>query len=926
VSNSPEPARTRRTLSTTRVVFIVIAAAAPMAAMVGVLPLAIIRGNGVGIPSAYLLGALVLVCFVIGYSAMTKRVVGNGAFYVFVAKALGKPLGLATGYVATLGYAGLSIGLTASFGYFTHVVLEGLGVELPWYLFSAVAIAVVGVLGYRSAELSARVLAILMALEFAVLIVLDVLVVAHDGAAAVPVQSFTPSYVFVGSFGVAVMFALTSFVGFESGALYGEETKEPARSIPKAIYISVGVIAVFYVITSWIIVGAAGGLLAPVAAKSQTGELVIDLANRYGGELLLDATAVLLCTSLLASCLALHNAASRYLFALGRENVLPPRLGDYHPRHLSPHVGSIVMSALTIVVIGAFVASGADPYTVAASSLVGLGTIAIIAVQAIAALAVLVFFWRRNDRTLWRTVIAPAVGFLGLGSAFVLAALNYSALTGTENRVVNLVPLILVIVAVAGIIVMMRLHSSRPAVYATFAEAALRRRTGIELQKVEYSRRYCVVGGGPASMVMARALVKEGIPFDWFERNSDFGGIWEIDAPGSPMYQSAHFISSKYTSGFFGKPMPDDFPDYPAWRQIREYIREFGRDFDLYGHVTFDTSVDGAELIDGDRWRVTLSDGETREYDGLICAPGVTWFPSAPSLPGEEGFTGEVRHSVTFRDGLELRGKRVLIVGAGNSGVDIASDAARHADAAFLSVRRGYRYVPKHIGGLPTDAVLAGILDPPRGMSLSGNTNQLLDSLVGDLTRLGLPAPDHDALASHPIMNNQVLHHLAHGDLVAKPDVERLDGDEVVFTDGSRERIDVVLLATGYEYRVPFVDPSLFVWKSGHPQLYLNVFSREVDSLYVLGFIEFADAAYKRFDEMAQLVIMDIRARETGLHREELVALKATDQPDLRGGIQYIDSPRHANYVESHAYQSYLAQLRDRFDWPDIDDSTYRAG
>jgi len=442
-------------------------------------------------------------------------------------------------------------------------------------------------------------------------------------------------------------------------------------------------------------------------------------------------------------------------------------------------------------------------------------------------------------------------------------------------------------------------------------------------ENVEYTSTYCLVGGGPSSMVMARSLLKEGVPFDWFERNPDFGGIWDIDHEGSPMYESAHFISSRYTSGFYGSPMSSDLPDYPTWRQIRDYIRGFGRQFGLYDHVQFNTTVTSAELRPDQRWDVTLSDGRTTTYDGLICAPGVTWHPSTPRLQGQDDFQGEIRHSVTFKDGLEFRDKRVLIVGAGNSGVDIACDAARHADQAFMSVRRGYRYVPKHIGGLPTDVVLNGYLDPPKGMSLSGDANELIDALVGDLTRLGLPAPDHDALASHPIMNNQVLHHLSHGDLVAKPDVQRLTSDGVVFKDESFEPIDVVLLATGYEYQVPFIADDLLVLKSGHPQLYLNVFSREVDSLYVLGFIEFADAAYKRFDEMAQLVMIDIRARETGRHRDALMELKKADRPDLRGGIAYIDSPRHANYVESHAYQQYLAEIRDRFEWPDIDENTY---
>ena len=208
---------------------------------------------------------------------------------------------------------------------------------------------------------------------------------------------------------------------------------------------------------------------------------------------------------------------------------------------------------------------------------------------------------------------------------------------------------------------------------------------------VVYTRRYCLVGGGPSSMVMARALIKEGVPFDWYEKHRDFGGIWDMDNPTSPMYESAHFISSKYTSGFYGLPMPQDFPDYPTWRQIRDYIRAFARTYGLYEHVTFNTEVTDARRLDGDRWEVTTSAGVTREYDGLICAPGVTWHPSQPKLAGQDIFAGEIRHSVTFRDGMEFRDKKVLIIGAGNSGVDIACDAA---GPGFASVPLGAARLP----------------------------------------------------------------------------------------------------------------------------------------------------------------------------------------------------------------------------------------
>jgi len=430
----------------------------------------------------------------------------------------------------------------------------------------------------------------------------------------------------------------------------------------------------------------------------------------------------------------------------------------------------------------------------------------------------------------------------------------------------------------------------------------------------------CVVGAGPSGLIMARTLLAAGIDFDLHERHSDVGGIWDPDNPGSPVYESAHFISSKFTSYFYGYPMPENYPDYPGYRQLRDYIRAFAAEYGLYDHTTLGNGVDRADLIEG-RWQVRLADGRQRAYSHLVCANGVTWHPNLPSYPGLDGFTGEARHSSTFRYPEEFKGKRVLIVGGGNSGVDIACDAARGADAAFLSVRRGYRYLPKHVFGVPLDVFINEGGSPPAGITAPEDPSELIDALVGDLTRYGLPKPDHAALSSHPIVNDQIIHHLNHGDITAKGDVAEFRGDTVVFADGSREKIDLVLFATGYDYAIPYVAKDLFRWTDGHPQLYLNMFSREVDSLYVLGFIEFADAAYHRFDEMAQLIAFDIAA--TGETRRRLTELKRTDQPDVRGGMHYIDTPRHANYVETHTYQHVLAGLRDTFGLPALDDRSH---
>jgi hypothetical protein len=427
--------------------------------------------------------------------------------------------------------------------------------------------------------------------------------------------------------------------------------------------------------------------------------------------------------------------------------------------------------------------------------------------------------------------------------------------------------------------------------------------------------RVCIVGAGPSGLVVARQLRAAGVPFDIFERHSGLGGIWDPQNVGSPIYRSAHFISSRYCSGFYAHPMPESFPDYPSWRNLLSYINDFAADEGLDRLVTFNSTVEKAVLAEDGTWRVTVNGAEKR-YRAVVAAPGVTWHPNVPELVGQDSFTGEIRHASTYFDHTEFAGKRVVIVGGGNSGVDIACDAAMSADAAFISLRRGYWFLPKHIFGVTMDVFFDG--GPPAGVTLPEDLTELVAALNGDLTKLGLQEPDHRVLESHPIANDQILHYLRHGDITAKPDVDRLEGDEVVFVDGSREKADLVLLATGYEYRLPFLEGSLFEWKHGHPQLYLNIFSRTVDSLYVLGFIEFADAAYKRFEDMAQLIAMDLTL--TGEQKVEFQEMKRNHRPDLREGMHYIDTPRHANYVEVHTYQRVLAEIREKFGLKALED------
>jgi len=432
--------------------------------------------------------------------------------------------------------------------------------------------------------------------------------------------------------------------------------------------------------------------------------------------------------------------------------------------------------------------------------------------------------------------------------------------------------------------------------------------------------RVCVVGAGPAGLSLARTFLAHGIPFDVYERHRDVGGLWDQSNPGSPIYESAHFISSRTQSHFHDFPMPGDYPDYPSHRQVLAYVHAFADAYGLRQHIRFGTGVTSAAPDDAG-WKVTLSTGEVRGYASLVCANGTNWHPRMPTYPGV--FAGEMRHTRTYHSAEELRGKRVLIIGAGNSGADIGCDAARTAAKVFLSVRRGYHFIPKHIFGKPADVFAEE--SPPMPMWLRQRIfGALLRLLNGDVQRFGLPKPDHRIFESHPILNTQVLHHLSHGDIQAMPDVERFAGKTVHFKNGAAEEVDLVLCATGYDWSIPFVEPGQFRWKGHRPELYLALFSRENPSLYVMGYLETNHGAYRFFDDMADLLARAISARAAGgSAARDVNELIATDQIDLTGGIHFVGTERHATYVDATAYRKQLRRVRRRLGWPELAPGVY---
>jgi thioredoxin reductase len=423
-----------------------------------------------------------------------------------------------------------------------------------------------------------------------------------------------------------------------------------------------------------------------------------------------------------------------------------------------------------------------------------------------------------------------------------------------------------------------------------------------------------IIGAGPGGLAAAVALKAQGVPFEVVDAGRQVGGIWDIGRAQTPMYETAHFISSRSLSGFRDYPMPASYPDYPSHALIQRYITDYAKHHDLEGHVRFNTRVIEARPIASGGWAVRFeptTDNESQavqsewqgDYAGLIVAAGMAWHRYMPALEGS--FDGEIMHSFDYTGPSQLKGRRVLVVGAGNSGVDIASDAARSAAAAFLSVRRGYRFVPKYILGKPADVFARSSPPLPRWLEKRVFAVLLDHLVVGDLTRFGLPRPDHDVLASHPIVNTQVLHHLGHGDLIACTDVAHCDGSKVHFVDGRSETIDLIVMATGYRRRYPFLPAEVGNGEAEPLDLYLNVFHRERDDLAFVGLFETDGPSFALMGLQAELVARNW-ASKGAKRADEFARRRRTARPDLRGGHRYLSSQRHDYYVNSRSYTRLL--------------------
>jgi hypothetical protein len=426
--------------------------------------------------------------------------------------------------------------------------------------------------------------------------------------------------------------------------------------------------------------------------------------------------------------------------------------------------------------------------------------------------------------------------------------------------------------------------------------------------------RYCVIGAGPCGLAAVKNLRQADIPVDCFEREADLGGLWNYDQPSRSVCHSTHLISSRRLTQYTDFPMPADYPAYPSHRQALAYLQSYARHFGLIESIHFRAAVERIEPS-GPHWEVRLAgESAARRYGGVILASGHHWDAKIPAYPGR--FDGLAMHSREYKTPDVLAGRRVLVVGAGNSGCDIAVEAAQHASAAFLSMRRGYHFLPKFLFGKPIDETGEMVLRWGLPLWLRRAVARLLLRVaVGDVRRYGLPAPDHRLFESHPIVNSQLLYFAGHGRIRVKPDVARLAGDRVQFADGSEEPVDVVVYATGYNVSFPYIDPAHLNWRDGRPGLYLNAFHPRRDNLFVVGLIQPNSGLWGLADYQARLMAAFLRARREDPDAAEWFRRTKSDPAFDRGdGIRYLATSRHALEVEYFAYRENLKKLLARME------------
>ncbi len=341
----------------------------------------------------------------------------------------------------------------------------------------------------------------------------------------------------------------------------------------------------------------------------------------------------------------------------------------------------------------------------------------------------------------------------------------------------------------------------------------------------DHSSHMALIGAGPVGLGMAKALLEHKISYEQLEADDSVGGNWYHG-----VYETVHIISSRKTTEYADYPMPADYPDFPSRQQMLEYLREYAEKFQLCRQIQFNTKVVMALPLADGRWELELASGEKRIYKGLIVCNGHHWDRRFPKYPGT--FEGEYIHSKDYRNPAQLSGKRVLVIGGGNSACDIAAEAARVGSKACISLRRGYWFLPKTLFGIPSAELVKGWFPV---WAQRAFLKVILRIAIGKYTDYGLPEPDHRVFEAHPTINSELLYYVKQGQIHPRPDIARFAAKTVHFVDGTSEEFDMVVCATGYHVSFPFLPPGLVPVKGSTAQLYGGCVLPEYKNLYIIG-------------------------------------------------------------------------------------------
>jgi amino acid transporter len=472
------PNRLRRnSLGLVAVTFMVISAAAPLTGVAGAMPLAFLLGNGTGVPLTFILLTLVMLAFAAGYVAMSRHVINAGAFYAYAARGLGGSWGGAVSMVALVAYNTMQFGLIGLLGGISAGVFGQFGLTLDWWVYSLIAILLVGVLGYRQVDLSAKVMVVLVGLEYLIVLIVDFAILAAGGAEGkgLAVDILDVSALTSGSLTAAILFCLGSFIGIEATTIYGEEARDPAKTIPRATYLSILMIGVFFVFTTWLMIAGTGadklvetigGLTLPDGTPDPTIHFFM-LAEMYTSPSVAMIAGLLLVSSLFAALSAFHNYIARYSYVAGRDGLLPAAFGRTHGTHQSPHVGSVVQTVGALIVLAVFAGLGLDPILNMFTWISQVGTLGVIGMMGVTSLSVIAFFTRQGGGSVLSTKLLPAVAGLVMAALFVFIFLNYGDLTGTTGGNLSwILPSLIPLAGVVGFLLAQRLKAADPERFA----------------------------------------------------------------------------------------------------------------------------------------------------------------------------------------------------------------------------------------------------------------------------------------------------------------------------------------------------------------------------------------------------------------------------------------------------------------------------